>query len=322
GSGKTTLCRFAAVILAGEGPQGVLGGEDLPEVPPGLLPLFLPFREYVSFRRKAKECSLLDFLLDQARNHLQLHGVTEDFLSGAMESGQAVLLLDGLDEVGSAQERADLQDKVLAFLSQYRRLPVLLSSRIAGYKEAPLPGAGDAGSSDGFVHFQLEPFSDDDLDAFVQHWYEVQEADDAKARTDGIRDLTSALKASPNLRELARNPMLATLIALVHRYEAHLPGERAKLYELCIKTLLETWPAVTKRRFEEIDTAVQRVFLEALAYRMQSQRKNRSRDVVLERKALVETLAEFALEREPKADPAVEAARMERWVAYLEQGTG
>ncbi|MCP4663838.1 MAG: hypothetical protein GY856_51295 [bacterium] len=37
--------------------------------------------------------------------------------------------------------------------------------------------------------------------------------------------------------------MLATLIALVHRFEAHLPGERAALYDICVRTLIETWPS-------------------------------------------------------------------------------
>ncbi|NJL27528.1 MAG: hypothetical protein HC897_06335 [Thermoanaerobaculia bacterium] len=139
------------------------------------------------------------------------------------------------------------------------------------------------------------------------------------ARDRGIAELLAAIEADRWVRELARNPMLATLIALVHRYEAHLPGERAKLYELCVKTLLETWPAARKQTFHEIDVGLQRAYLEALAWRMQTARKSRQRDVTIERKTLLEVLQEIARER---GDSGIKPAMLESWVRYLETGTG
>ncbi len=118
----------------------------------------------------------------------------------------------------------------------------------------------------------LEKFDDHDLRQFVANWYAVQEAADPVARDEGVADLCAALDSNERVKELARNPMLATLIALVHCYKAHLPGERARLYDLCVKTMLETWPATKKRRFVEIDEGLQRAYLEELAYRMHKAR--------------------------------------------------
>ncbi|MGH8570000.1 MAG: NACHT domain-containing protein, partial [Gammaproteobacteria bacterium] len=267
GSGKTTLCRFLSVVIAGE--------IRLPGIAPerSLIPLLLPFREYT---RESASLSIFEFLYRQAGTELSI-ALPEGFLEDVLEAGQAVILLDGLDEVGRPEDRAVMRDRVMAFCRAYPRTPLLVTSRIAGYDEAPLAADG----REGFVHLELAAFEDEDLREFVRRWYAIQEPDDPVARDRGIADLSAAMTAEPRITELARNPMLATLIALIHRFEAHLPGERAKLYELCIKTLLDTWPAATGRQFQEIDTGLQRVYLEKLAYAIQSGRQSDDQAVVI-----------------------------------------
>ena len=58
------------------------------------------------------------------------------------------------------------------------------------------------------------------------------------------------LKRIP-IRELAENPLLLTIIALVHRIDAVLPDERIILYKKCTETLLNTWHT-WKFRAEEV----------------------------------------------------------------------
>ncbi|MCP4655454.1 MAG: NACHT domain-containing protein, partial [bacterium] len=312
GSGKTTLCRFATVVIAGEAPvDGVDVGEEI-------LPLFLPFRDYVRVCREKEDCSLVDFLAEQASAQLQV-AASEEFLEKILDNGRAVLLLDGLDEVGSAADRESMRERVQAFCRLYPKVPALVTSRIAGYDDAPLPPAG----AGGFVHLVLAPFTDEDLRRFVSHWYAVQEPTDPQARDRGNADLVAALDADPRVRELARNPMLATLIALVHRYEAHLPGERAALYDICVKTLLETWPEARRTTFKEVDARLQRTYLEVLAYRMQKSRTGNDREVTIERKTLVDALVEIVQEREGTATGEEKTRGLvERWVGFLEQGSG
>lgn len=274
----------------------------------------MPFRDYVRSCRQEGEHDLLTFLKRQSAGQLQLT-LPDDFLERALKDGRALLLLDGLDEVGSAAERETMRDRVRAFCLNYPRVAALVTSRVAGYDEAPLP-------KDVFRHFALRSFDDEGLRQFVHNWYAVQEAEDPLARDRGIADLLAALTSSPQIAELAKNPMLATLIALVHRFEAHLPGERAKLYELCVKTMLETWPAARRRRFVEIDEGLQRAYLEALAYRMQIAREEDSREVVIDRDALITTLTKVIEERTGVKTPETTKRLVELWVDFLATGTG
>jgi predicted MPP superfamily phosphohydrolase len=309
GSGKTTLCLFALCAFAGQ-------VEGIFEEPPATLPLYLPLRDYVRRGAEQPALSFVDYLQEQASGQLQL-ALPPNFLIHALESGEAVLLLDGLDEVGSAAERVDLRGKVQAFCRLYPALAVLVTSRIQGYDEAPLSLDG----RDAFRQLWLEDFNDDDLTHFVRQWYGAQEPNDPVAREQGMRSLQLALDATPGARALARSPLLATLIALVHRFEAHLPGERVKLYDLCVKTLLETWPESRKKTFYEIDAGLQRSYLEELAWRMQSERGYFSSAVTIEENELIAKLAEIVSAGQG-IESAIASRPVTRWVRFLREGTG
>jgi tetratricopeptide (TPR) repeat protein len=89
-----------------------------------------------------------------------------------------------------------------------------------------------------------------------------------------IENLTDTLfTKQPRIGDLARNPLLLTIIALIHRTEAVLPDERVKLYERCVTTLLDTWDQI-----KEIQADRERVYyqnreslLKQLAFWMHSQ---------------------------------------------------
>ncbi len=315
GSGKTTLCRFLASAIAG----GVPGLQNRSVFDDSeLLPLFLPFRDYVREQRKDSSLSLVDYLYRQATGHLQVP-LPNMFFQQILVNGGAVMLLDGLDEVGSAGEREEMRVRVVAFCRLYERVPVLVTSRIAGYDQAPLQ------SSDGmFPALQLAAFSNVDLKLFVRNWYRLVEAGDVRAQDEGATELLAAFAADPRVQELARNPMLATLIALVHRYEAHLPGERAKLYELCVKTMLETWPAARRMQFLDIDEGLQRFLLEQLAFRMQERRSHGDDgEVSTTEEQLILDLTEIASELlDVGSYPPGHRHLVRRWVRFLQEGTG
>ncbi len=49
----------------------------------------------------------------------------------------------------------------------------------------------------------------------------------APAAEQQARDLVAALEHRPRLREIAANPLLLTMIALVHQHRLRLPQQRA-----------------------------------------------------------------------------------------------
>ncbi len=316
GSGKSTLCRYLAILLTGE---LRLDGVEVSE---SAVPLLVPFREYVIRRRDDAGLGLIEFLREQARVTLSLR-LPAGFFEGLLASGNGMLLLDGLDEVGLPEDRAAVRDEVEGLCQTYPKAQVLVTSRIAGYDDAPLVANRASG---GVVTCRLDPFDDRELEDFVNRWYQVQESD-VEERDRGVAGLIGAFQAEPRVRELARNPLLATLIGLIHRLEARLPGERAKLYELCIKTLIETWPASRRREFRELDAGLQRVYLEYLAFEMQAERSERRQgdgsEILISRSDLTARLVAIMRRRDRSGeDEAATRGLAERWVRHLEQETG
>ncbi|MCP5053000.1 MAG: hypothetical protein GY940_37885, partial [bacterium] len=78
-------------------------------------------------------------------------------------------------------------------------------------------------------------------DAFIKKWYEIQVPNDKTLRTRQVDLLQNAVKKNPGVQRLKTNPLLLTMMTLVHQYEGTLPDDRAKLYEKCIELLIKTW---------------------------------------------------------------------------------
>jgi predicted NACHT family NTPase len=154
GTGKTTLMRYLAVKVA-EAKGAEIG---LPENQERL-----PILVYMGDWAKHPERSLLDQVRDFAENTLQV-----DLPTGFLEhwtDGQALLLLDGLDEVAEDATRADLVEKINCFLAAYENNWAVITSRKWGYRR-------DYFRTEDYPHFELELFNDAQIQEFIEHWYE------------------------------------------------------------------------------------------------------------------------------------------------------
>ncbi|WP_428267495.1 NACHT domain-containing protein [Haliangium sp.] len=277
GSGKSTLCRYLALRLAGVGVDTADAEEARTvTVPVDLLPLRASLRDYQAALDPDPTLSIVDFLDRQAENELAVP-LPPGFLREHLSQGRAVLLLDGLDEVGGPSQRALVRDRVQALARAFPRVSMVVTSREAGYHQVAL----DADPEHGFEQVWMAPFSDDDIDALVHVWYRLTLPDDTREQRRRVADLTARLRAEPRARDLARRPLLATLLALVHYHRVELPSQRVHLYQACIDVLLTTWPAQHGWRFDEVEIAVQRRCLEDLALAVQESRRGWS-DIVWE----------------------------------------
>ena len=301
GAGKTTLCRFLTTVLA-----GAIALEGL-DIPADLVPLHLVVREY----------DVGDLATPAILAHLERSAGSRGapMAPGRLEflckAGRAVLLVDGLDEAGDATRREEFRGRILAFCKLYPRVPVFITTRGVGYDEVRLPNRGPAG----FLHLKLDPFDDEDLPEFVRRWYAALDLDEA-TRAAGVADLLASFAAEPTVRELARVPLLGTLIALIHRYN-RLPNERVKLYDLCIRMLLHDWPGARDRPFMEIDLDIQRTVLAAIAVRFDEMRGG---STLVPRAVLVDFVTTALQTYEPEAGHTRVRAR--RWIEYLHDESG
>src|SRR5262249_21664830 len=67
--------------------------------------------------------------------------------------------------------------------------------------------------------------------------------------------LVQRIVESPRLLDLAGNPMLLTMMAVIYK-DRDLPGERWRLYARCAETMLEEWDLVRGIRREDFKLGV------------------------------------------------------------------
>jgi len=254
GSGKSTLCKHLAVSQASQ--------ED------GRVPLLLTVRDWLA--EGARE-GLLDMAAREATTRLSVQ-TDAAALDRLCDRGRVLLLVDGLDEAADLATRRQFRDRVHGFATSRPDVPILVTSRHAGYDHVPL----DHWS---FEELDVVPLDDDDIELFVSRWYGAVVRLDDDERLRRRADLLDALRREPRLQELARNPLLLTLIASIHSSEGRLPGNRAMLYEAVVEQLLCVRPTergsdppllVTENR--PLYWTEQRTMLERIALHAQEQR--------------------------------------------------
>ena len=235
GAGKTTFLKFLALKLAlGEG--GALGlGERLP--------VLAPLSEYANRLNEGGRLLRLDDFISQHVHDSGSNLPFGDMLAAALDAGQALILLDGLDEVKDLALRETIVRQVTAFYSHHRQKgnKFVLTSRVVGYREARL-------TADGLAECTLVDFDDDEIAAFVARWTAALER---QAQGEGNaaymsaererRELLDAIHRNVSVRQLAANPLLLTILALMKRQGVTLPERRVELYDQYVKTLLSVW---------------------------------------------------------------------------------
>jgi len=222
GAGKTTMLRYVAYQIA-QSQLGQAGTPALPGEVADCLPVYVRIGLYAQHLKERPEATIVDFAPQQ---NYQLP-LTAELLRDAVNRGKALFLLDGLDEIVDTAQRREVAQRVEEFARQHDNCPVIVTSRIVGYREAALGSA--------FTQFTIRPFDDEEIKSFVRQWYKTL---DQPERAD---DLISAIEKNPSVRRLATNPLLLTVAALIHLRNTKLPNRRVELYQRAAETLVDNW---------------------------------------------------------------------------------
>ena len=151
-----------------------------------------------------------------------------------------MLILDGFDEAPEAsRRREDVKAAVLDFRRQFPRVRILLTSRTYAYQRQQwrLPD---------FVEAVLAPFTKEQIAVFVDRWYahmaQVRRNVPSEVAQGRAALLRQAITQNSRLTELARRPLLLTLMASIHAWRGGtLPEGREELYAESIDLLLDIW---------------------------------------------------------------------------------
>jgi internalin A len=241
GTGKSTLVSWIAYQLASDMPNPWQSRLNK------AIPLPFVLRD-LDIGRAITWDGLVDAFLAVSAHHL----LPKEQLARVLEDGSAVLLLDGLDEIGDRATLRRLREAVQEGLRRYPNCRWLLTSRIVGYAEVPFhlrEEAEEARRKDKLATVEelldvryAVPFDDARIKDFARNWYDIRERgmDKALVVERKTRELVEAVRRDGDTLRLARIPNLLTMMALVHRVKAALPHGKALLYDYVAEAYLES----------------------------------------------------------------------------------
>jgi len=241
GSGKSTLLRYLALKHA----QALYAGRSkaVSDLGEARFPILIRIADYAEHGMPNGK-SLSNYLADYYNMHECPKFGLADLLANELAEGNCLVLLDGLDEIVSADDRRKVVERIEDFIRYHDNCPnrFVITSRIAGYRSAPL--------GDPFVQYTVQEMDDTQIRRFLERWCTAveaaqtpelsQEARDVVARRE-IDGIMQAVQSTPGVHRLAANPLLLRTLALIHRTGAQLPQKRIELYKLAADTLGRTW---------------------------------------------------------------------------------
>ncbi|MBD3341203.1 MAG: SUMF1/EgtB/PvdO family nonheme iron enzyme [Candidatus Lokiarchaeota archaeon] len=237
GSGKTTFLRRIAFNLC---QSLLLKKPDTAEERLGLtdtpFPVFIrlsELSEHITNSEKDRPSLKTDptwlphFLAD--RSDCQTLGLDREFFQDKLTSGDAILLLDGLDEAPDRKMRETLSELVTRAIKAYNKCRFVVTSRPQAYE-------GNTILLD-FQQYIIDALEDDAIENFLMHWSHALHHNDPTKAKEHLDELLEALQNRSEIRRIARNPVMLTAMAVVHWNESRLPEQRADLYESIITWL-------------------------------------------------------------------------------------
>ena len=234
GAGKTTGARqFCWRVLQGPDACARLG------LPREVVPVFLRLRSL-----KAAHASLRAFIGDTVAAPDAPANVARPG-DDLFERDAVLWVFDGLDEVVDEATRVRVCHWIDAMRKDRTGDHFLVTSRYQGYQ-------GQVNLGPSFCQFQVRPLDTAQVADFVAHWYRAVfrrlhgEGAEIDARAEAEIKSLLALLAEPEyrigrLRELPANPLLLTILCVVHHENHNLPRRRADLYARCVRVLVEHW---------------------------------------------------------------------------------
>jgi NACHT domain-containing protein len=218
GSGKTTLLRHTAQQICRDHRKRRRA-----------VPILLNLRDHVTAITSARNAALPELVCGR----LKWDGTEpKDWFEQRLNDGDCLVLLDGLDEVAQSEDRRSVASWVEHQVRRYPKNDFVITSRPHGYQSARIDFA---------TVLQVCSYTDEQVTRFLQRWYLAVERYRSGVTDELVRqraesaanDLLQRLNGAPALYELTINPLLLTMIAIVHRYGA-LPENRVDLYrEIC-----------------------------------------------------------------------------------------
>lgn len=256
GSGKSTLLQYIALNWA---------KQPLKDLSLQPIPLLIELRTYIR-NWDSQQCK--DFLEFFHQGSGIVCRLNQHRLHERLKAGNAIVMFDGLDEVFDSGKREYVIKDIIRFTNDYPKVRVIVTSHVIGYNKFQALRDAD------FRHFMLQDLESEQIKDFINRWHDLTFKDEA----DKVRKrdrLQAAIDTSSSIRELAGNPLLLTMMAILNRNQ-ELPRDRPELYNQASRVLLHQWDVEralvedTRLDPKTIDYKDKQAMLRQVAYHMQA----------------------------------------------------
>ena len=226
GAGKSTFGHFFALRLSRIWLRQDSGG-DAPLGEP-VAPLRVPARALVG---SASWSTALAEATCQTLAMRLVASPAPTLFERPVQGARWLIIVDGLDEIVDRVARREVIRAVAAHCRMGGPYRIVVTSReLPDAELAPL-------RAQHLGHYTIEPFGREQLEMFARQWFTAQDVDHAsEAAARFLRQADDS-----RLRDLVRNPLLATIAAISHTLEPErpLPPSRLELYERFFAYLLD-----------------------------------------------------------------------------------
>lgn len=233
GGGKSTLtqlmCFDLAKLILIEAAGSAKAHIDVSDLK---IPLKVIVRSFEAKQKSWPSYSFFEHLADEIK--VSLDNDTElakAFLNTILATGEAVIIFDGLDEVLNVGARRAMAGSIEQFAEIYATCPVLVTSRLVGYRDAPL--------NDEFSLLGLARFNVQEINQYSQKSIAAVGNENAtEARQKASEFLSQTNRVGSDLRN---NPLMLGLMVQIFLQRGDVPGNRPEVYRECATLMFEKW---------------------------------------------------------------------------------
>jgi hypothetical protein len=291
GAGKSSfsaaLCHRLAVDPAREGTHR------------GVVPFLVVLRDFA--RAKQGGHSIVQFIEERCSSTYQTPP-PEHAVEYLLASGRAMVIFDGLDELLEVRDRQAIRNAVETFATLFPFTPIVVTSRIVGYPDAPLDQRR-------FDRAYIDDFDVAQVGEYVEKWFSL----DARfTPTQRAGRVAAFLKESETVEDLRRSPLLLALMCSIYRRQNYIPRHRAEVYSECAEMLFERWD---RGRQIDVDRPIEAHLTPALQHIAQWMFTDTSLHGGVTHRQLVEQARRY-IEREVVDNAAEARVLAERFVGF------
>ncbi|MCA2621318.1 MULTISPECIES: NACHT domain-containing protein [unclassified Microcystis] len=181
----------------------------------------------------------------------------EKNISNKLEKGELLILLDGLDEVPTANVN-NVIEKIKDFVDRHYKNRFILSCRTAARTHLQR-----------FTDIEIVEFDDQQIQSFIEHWF----SSELDCKNETAKNCWELLQKEEykSAKELAHTPLLLTFLCLVYDENQSFPTNRSRLYQDALRILLEKWSAEKRLPnrglvYENLSIEQEEILLSEVAY--------------------------------------------------------